>query len=65
MCIRVQMPTCTYAQVGIPLPFGNRGGFVIHPSYATVDCLYGIDGATYHLDSPDHPGCSDETCDPK
>lgn len=32
---------------------------MLHPSYATVDCLYGIDGATYHLDNPAKPGvCS-------
>lgn len=48
----------------IPLPFGNRGGILIHPSYATVDCAYGIDGATYNLDNPAHPGCSDAFCDP-
>ncbi|KAL1528482.1 hypothetical protein AB1Y20_009825 [Prymnesium parvum] len=48
----------------VPLPFGNRGGILLHPSYATVDCLYGIDGATYHLDNPAKPGCSESFCDP-
>ena len=33
----------------IPLPFGNRGGILLHPSHATVDCAYGIDGGTYRL----------------
>ena len=40
----------------IPLPFGNRGGILISPSFATLDCLYGIDGGTYRLDNPAHPG---------
>lgn len=48
----------------IPLPFGGRGGILIHPSFAAVDCLYGIDGGTYRLDDPRHPGCSDEFCNP-
>ena len=50
-------------RVAIPLPFGNRGGLILHPSYVTSDCSYGIDGATYHLDNPDHPGCTDTFCD--
>lgn len=49
-------------RVAIPLPFGNRGGLILDPSYATVDCIYGIDGATYHLDNPSHPGCTDTLC---
>eukprot|EP00966_Prymnesium_polylepis_P008100 186552-Prymnesium_polylepis.2 len=37
----------------IPLPFGNRGGILLHPPHATVDCAYGIDGGTYRLGALD------------
>ena len=46
----------------IPLPFGTRGGILLHPSHVRLDCLYGIDGGTYRLDNPSHPGCSDTFC---
>ena len=48
----------------VPLPFGDRGGILISPSLATVDCGYGIDGGTYRLNNPARPGCSDSFCDP-
>ena len=48
---------------GISLPFGNRGGLLLHPDHVQLDCLYGIDGATYHLDNPHNPGCTDAFCD--
>jgi hypothetical protein len=51
-------------RIAISLPFGNRGGILLHPSHAQLDCLYGMDGATYHLDDPRHPGCTDNFCDP-
>eukprot|EP00900_Chrysochromulina_parva_P017835 jgi/Chrpa1/26052/Chrysochromulina_OHIO_Genome00027960-RA len=44
-------------RVAISLPFGDRGGIVINPFSLELDCLYGIDGGTYRLQSPDHPGC--------
>lgn len=52
-------------RIGVPIPFAHRGGILIHPSAATLDCLYPIDGATYHLDNPARPGCSDLFCDAK
>ena len=36
---------------------------MLHPSYVTLECAYGIDGATYHLDDPAHPGCTQTFCD--
>ena len=51
-------------RIAIPLPFGNRGGLVLNPEYTTLECLYGIDGATYHLDDASKPGCTDKVCDP-
>jgi len=49
----------------IPLPFGNRGGFLLSPAYTQLDCLYGIDAATYLYQEAPHPGCSDQFCDPR
>ena len=48
---------------GIPLPF-SRGGILLHPSHLQLDCLYGIDAATYQLQDASHPGCTAEFCDP-
>lgn len=47
---------------GISLPFGNRGGLLLHPDHVQLDCLYGKDAATYLLDNPAHPGCTDDYC---
>ena len=33
-------------------------------AFASLSCAYGIDGATYHLNNPAHPGCSERPCDP-
>jgi len=41
----------------ISLPFGDRGGMIISPFAVELDCLYGIDGGTYRLQDPAHPGC--------
>ena len=51
-------------RVAIPLPFGDRGGLLLNPAVAQLDCLYGIDGATYLLNSAEKPGCSESYCDP-
>ena len=51
-------------RVKVPLPFGNRGGILLNPSVAQVDCLYPIDGGTYRLNSADRPGCSSSFCRP-
>lgn len=51
-------------RVGVPLPFGSRGGVILSPTHISIDCMYGIDGGTYRLDNPDHPGCSDHFCSP-
>ena len=48
----------------IPLPFGERGGVILRNSRIQLDCLYGIDGATYNLNSVERPGCSSQMCDP-
>ena len=50
----------------VPLPFSNRGGILFNPSAVQIDCLYGIDGATYHLNyvQPNPPGCSKSFCSP-
>ena len=47
----------------VPMPFGNRGGLLLNPTKVQFDCLYGIDGATYHLDRAALPGCSSTFCD--
>lgn len=49
-------------RTAVPLPFGHRGGIILDPSAAQVDCLYGIDGGTYRLDSATRPGCSSSFC---
>jgi hypothetical protein len=51
-------------RIAVPLPFGDRDGILLHPAHSQVNCLYGIDGATYNLNNPRHPGCSDRLCDP-
>jgi len=51
-------------RVAVPLPFGDRGGLLLSAEHAQVDCLYGIDGATYLLNDPRAPGCSTSFCDP-
>lgn len=48
----------------IPLPFGDRGGIILRNSRVQIDCLYGIDAATYHLDDDERPGCNRQMCDP-
>jgi hypothetical protein len=48
----------------IPMPFGARGGILLHPSHVKLDCLYGIDAATYQLKNPARPGCSETFCNP-
>jgi len=48
---------------GIPMPFGDRAGLVLQPPEGSVDCLYGIDAATYHIWG-DRPGCAGQWCDP-
>jgi len=52
-------------RLAVPLPFGDRGGLLINPEHALLDCLYGIDGATYLLNDPAKPGCSASFCDPQ
>lgn len=48
----------------IPLPFGDRGGFIIRPSKVELECAYGFDGGTFRLKDPSDPGCSEKRCDP-
>ena len=50
-------------RIGIPLPFADRGGIILHPSHITIDCLYGFDAATVLLNNAAHPGCPDLFCD--
>ena len=51
-------------RVAVPLPFGRRGGLILRPSHARLDCFYGIDGGTYRLNRAELPGCSSSFCDP-
>ena len=51
-------------RTAVPMPFWDRGGLLFHPRYVTLDCLYGIDAATYNLNQAEHPGCSDTFCNP-
>jgi len=46
----------------VPLPFGDRSGILLNPSSVQMDCLYGIDGGTYRLNSAERPGCSSTFC---
>ena len=32
-------------RLSIPLPFADRGGVLLSPGRAKLECLYGIDGA--------------------
>ena len=48
---------------GIPLPFEGRAGVVLRNSEVSFECMYGIDGATFNLKDPRHPGCTAEMCD--
>ena len=50
-------------RVGIPLPFGNRGGLVLDGAHVTLECLFGIDGASYMSDDARRPGCTRTFCD--
>jgi hypothetical protein len=50
-------------RIAVPLPFGDRGGILLNPKFATLDCLYGIDGATYNIQNSALPGCSQTFCD--
>jgi len=52
-------------RVAVPLPFGDRGGLLLSPRRAQLDCLYGIDGATYLLNDKEKPGCSRWYCEPQ
>ena len=51
-------------RVAIPIPFGERGGLLISPQVATVDCIYGRDAATMNVNSMPLPGCTGRWCDP-
>ena len=54
-------------RVAIPLPYPDRTGVVLRNSEVSLECLYGIDGATNRmakgLTDPSHPGCTTTLCD--
>ena len=43
-------------RVAIPLPFPDRGGVLLRGSKVSLECLFGIDGGTFRLQDPEHPG---------
>jgi len=50
----------------IPLPFGDRAGYVLRPSVTEVECLYGVDGSTaFQRPAGTEPGCPETYCNPR
>ena len=47
---------------GISLPYADRAGYVLRNEEISLQCAYGKDAATYTLDNPANPGCSDQYC---
>lgn len=48
---------------GIPLPFRDRSGVVLRNAALSLECLYGVDAATFNLKDETQPGCTISRCD--